>query len=458
MKKCCPFWLLIFAFLNLSVPYIISQGVVEPNSFNTNAASPERYLIAVDTSLSMARLSDNVSQFVHDLVLTGLQRRMRSGDVFTLWTFNEQVATSRFIAQDWDEKLHQALANNVLRYLQDIRWEKMTRFDRFMSFLNQHLTTLDKLTIIIISDGTDKFRGTPFDDAINSLFKEHYRDLRKAKRAFVITLVASKSKFLAYSVSASGDAIGFDELTRLANLALSKNAATNSVPIASPPLAAGTNDTPVRVTTTEVPTTVVSVTNQTTQPVIGSETNITSNQRQPTFVEETTDNPVEQIKISPPPLIKKEATNIVLTSSNISTNPPPSQDTISIKPPAEASLQETNRTPSTARITVPIVPETMKTNHEIVKSAAISTNKNVVTNISNSTQPKGASISDKIKPLQSTIVDPAPHKYAYIIAGIILLICSLMLSIWWYRRQQSPKPVSFISQSIEREINPFKKD
>ena len=70
-------------------------------AFQSRAATPPtpltpdcRYLFIVDTSLSMARLQEGVNNAMYRMVATGLGGQMVPGEVFTIWTFNEEMHNS----------------------------------------------------------------------------------------------------------------------------------------------------------------------------------------------------------------------------------------------------------------------------------------------------------------------------------------------------------------------------
>lgn len=180
------------------------------------SAAPSLYraLFVVDTSYSMSRVAKAARQEVYDLILNGVQGQLRTGDLYTVWTFNSDVYTNRFSPKAWDGKLNQALASGALRFLESQKCEKQTRLDRLWPELGKVSLASEILTVFLITDGDDRFEGTPFDEPVNALFKQHYREMRRAKRPFVTTMVALRGRFVAYTVSPAGEPIALGDLAQ----------------------------------------------------------------------------------------------------------------------------------------------------------------------------------------------------------------------------------------------------
>jgi hypothetical protein len=174
----------------------------------------EKYqvLFAVDRSRSMSRYSAMTRQTVFDLVYDGVQGQMNTGDLYGIWIFNEKVQTNVFTAMNWDAQLNHGLATGAANFIKSLRYEKGTKLDRLWAELVGYVRGTKKLTFILITDGTDRFVGTPFDTQINTYFEKHSKEYRQAKKPFVITLAALDGKFLACTVNGARDPIAFDSI------------------------------------------------------------------------------------------------------------------------------------------------------------------------------------------------------------------------------------------------------
>jgi hypothetical protein len=169
-------------------------------------------LFVVDTSRSMSRYSAMTRQTVFDLVYDGVQGQMNSGDIYGIWVFNEKVQTNVFASLNWDAQLNRGLAAGAANFMKTLPYEKQTRLDRLWAELVVYARQTRKLTVIMITDGTDRFVGTPFDAQINTYCEKHSKEFRQAKKPFVITLAALDGKFLACTVNGARDPIAFNSI------------------------------------------------------------------------------------------------------------------------------------------------------------------------------------------------------------------------------------------------------
>ncbi len=169
-------------------------------------------LFVVDTSRSMSRYSAMTRQTVFDLVYDGVQGQMNTGDIYGIWIFNEKVQTNAFTSLNWDAQLNRGLAAGAANFIKILPYEKQTRLDRIWAELVGYARQTRKLTVIMITDGSDRFVGTPFDAQINTYFEKHAKEFRQAKKPFVITLAALDGKFLASTVNGARDPIAFNSI------------------------------------------------------------------------------------------------------------------------------------------------------------------------------------------------------------------------------------------------------
>lgn len=178
----------------------------------TAAAGKGQVIFAVDTSRSMSRISAMTRQVVFDLVYDGVQGQMGSGDLYSIWVFNEMVYTNEFASMTWDPLLNRGLAIGASNFVKSLSYGKNTKLDRLWADLVAYARQTRKLTVIVITDGTDRFVGTTFDTQINTYFDKHEKEYRQAKKPFVITLAALDGKFLACTINGARDSIAFDSI------------------------------------------------------------------------------------------------------------------------------------------------------------------------------------------------------------------------------------------------------
>src|SRR5579862_6054486 len=84
-----------------------------------------------------------------------------------------------------------------------------------MPKVNNLVQDSQRLTVLIFCDGDGEIKGTPFDDAINTVLKENGSALRKANQAFVIVLRAQLGRYIGYSVNSSAIGVNLPDFPPL---------------------------------------------------------------------------------------------------------------------------------------------------------------------------------------------------------------------------------------------------
>jgi len=166
-----------------------------------------RYLFVVDTSSAMSRQKDVAIDMVHRLVLSGINGRIKTGDVLGIWTFNDKLHTDVFPAQMWVPQQRHDVANRAYRFLRDQKLARKAQTDEVVTAIRQAASLAGTLTVFLCTDGTSAVKGTPFDDAINEIFKNHSADMGKQKKPFVVVFVAQEGELAAHAVSPGGGPI-----------------------------------------------------------------------------------------------------------------------------------------------------------------------------------------------------------------------------------------------------------
>lgn len=327
----------IFLFMTLTSQWVPAQ---------TAGAPKGQVIFAVDASRSMSRVSAMSRQVVFDLVYDGVQGQMSSGDLYSIWVFNEKVYTNDFASMTWDPLLNRGLAIGASNFVKSLSYGKNTKLDRLWADLVAYARQTRKLTVIIITDGTDRFVGTTFDTQLNTFFDKHEKEYHEAKKPFVITLAALDGKFLACTINGARDPIAFDSIAsqvyqwkqgqpqNQAQASLSKPA-----PVSETPAAQILAPAPVIVPPTAP------------APVVAPQTNTEA----PTVV-------AEPVKMATPPPAVVISTRAAETNVPVPVTPIPAPVTITTAPPAavvpvtEAPVVHTNTPEATVTTPVPAKP------------------------------------------------------------------------------------------------------
>lgn len=130
--------------------------------------------------------------------------------------------------QTWRETNSASIEHNVQTYLREQRYEKRAHLDKFMSTVGQVIRSSQRITVIFIFDGTEPFKGTPFDDDINAMHKQFGSEFRSKHVPFVTVLAAREGRVFDYTVNTPG-------AIKLPHTALAyKPEPTNSPPVVVP--------------------------------------------------------------------------------------------------------------------------------------------------------------------------------------------------------------------------------
>jgi hypothetical protein len=164
-----------------------------PAQTNTAKAPPSshRWLLIVETSRSMQRRSDAVLTAVQDLLTSGMVGQLRPGDTLGVWTFNSDLYTGRFPLQTWSPEAQQDIVSGTLAFLKGQKYEKKANFDKVLPVLTRVISDSGLLTVLLVSSGDEKMRGTPYDSQINEYWQKWHDQQQKARMPFVTILRAS---------------------------------------------------------------------------------------------------------------------------------------------------------------------------------------------------------------------------------------------------------------------------
>jgi hypothetical protein len=84
-----------------------------------------------------------------------------------------------------------------------------------MPFLDGLVQDSDRLTVLIFCDGNGKIQGTPFDDAINAIFKQNQRAFGETKQTFIVVLRTQFGQYVGYTMNSSATGVNFPEFPPL---------------------------------------------------------------------------------------------------------------------------------------------------------------------------------------------------------------------------------------------------
>jgi hypothetical protein len=186
----------------------VSAAELRPAPADGGPSMPSyRYLFLVDTSFSMRRQRQAVVSAMQEMVRGGFQWKVQPGETFGIWTFNEKVDTTSFTPQTWSSGGNEQMARLTANHMARQRFDKKPNWETAMNKVAEAIEHSDLLTLFILTDGQGPISGTPLDEALNALYKQHGRELQRLRRPFITTFMLVEGDILAWAVGAAGEPI-----------------------------------------------------------------------------------------------------------------------------------------------------------------------------------------------------------------------------------------------------------
>ncbi len=169
----------------------------------TQKRMENRFLFVIDSSSSMKSRTNGIEQAVAGLLSSDMHGEFRKGDTLGVWTYDDHIHAD-FPMQVWSPEKKDLIAADVLRFVQHQRYEKRAHLDKVLGAVGKVMAQSDRLTIILIHDGSDLIRGTEFDGDINDLQKKYSRQFRSAHLPMVTILAARFGQVFDYTINYPG--------------------------------------------------------------------------------------------------------------------------------------------------------------------------------------------------------------------------------------------------------------
>jgi hypothetical protein len=162
-----------------------------------------RFLFVIDTSSAMKARSSGVEEAVNALLESGMKGELRKRDTIGLWTFSDHLDTD-FPMEVWSEDKKDNILKEVREHLNDLHYEKHSHLEKALPEILHVAANSERLTVILIFDGADLIKGTPFDKDLNALHKRYAGEFRTAHEPFVTVLTARNGRFFDYTINYPG--------------------------------------------------------------------------------------------------------------------------------------------------------------------------------------------------------------------------------------------------------------
>lgn len=441
-----------------------------PASCAAQAETPPcRYLILYDASATMAKAAPAGGQAVASLIYGGFQGQLKPGEMFNVWLFNQQVYTNRFAPMTWQPGARQALADNTLALLKILKYEKEAKMPVVWRDVLQAARNTETLTVFLFTANDQPFMGTPFDVVLNQLTKDHLKELRRAKKPLLATLVAVRGQFVAYTIGMAGNPIDFASLDRQLGRAFPAQPApalvtniivTNIIVVTNP------------VYTVAAPIVAAANPDQETKPTPAP----TPKPEGAPAVSPVASNEPPSVVLAAPPALKpaEPAPPAATPAKPVETAPAP--EPVKPKEPEVAAPAEpvAEPPPVAAKETPPAAAETMTvtnqadTARDVQPAATPPSTESVPTNAAAAPVPTSAVPATAVAPASNSLVplimqskanrEPVPQhltenrNWGFGVFALASVVAGIALFSILRGRTKRKAPPSFISQSIDRHM------
>ena len=169
--------------LSVAIVATLIASLLSPTlSAQTNANPPttrsvNRYLFIVETSRAMQPRANGVFDALKRALDSSLNGEIHQGDLVGIWTFNEVLYQELFPTQIWSQPTQLAFAVRLRMFADPELYQRRARLDKVVPEMLKAIANTERFTVILISTGEGVMQGTPFDEQINSAWKEWHDEL-----------------------------------------------------------------------------------------------------------------------------------------------------------------------------------------------------------------------------------------------------------------------------------------
>jgi hypothetical protein len=170
----------------------------QTNANPSTTRSVNRYLFIVETSRAMQPRANGVFDALKRALDSSLNGGIHQGDLVGIWSFNEVVYQELFPTQIWSQPTQLAFAVRLRMFADPELYQRRARLDKVVPEMLKAVANTDNVTVILISTGDGVMEGTPFDEQINSAWKEWHDELDGIHMPLQTVLGAANGKLTAW--------------------------------------------------------------------------------------------------------------------------------------------------------------------------------------------------------------------------------------------------------------------
>lgn len=183
------FFVILLSVLCLLVPAKVS------------AQSSNRWLFVFNTSSAMRDRAPGAEAVAADLLKTGMHGNLRNGDTIGIWTYDKQLRANEVPLLTWDSTAATPFAQHAVAFLNHHPYQNTAAFGDVLANMLRVVKDSEVITVVLVSDGSDAFFGTPFDANITAFYKTNYQAQKKGKMPVITVLRGEQGKITTNTLS-----------------------------------------------------------------------------------------------------------------------------------------------------------------------------------------------------------------------------------------------------------------
>jgi hypothetical protein len=164
--------------------------------------SSNRFLFVFDSSPAVHKQVEDERKALREIMASRASGQLHYGDSIGVWSFDSELHTGYFPLQLWLPTQEDEVTLRMIEFLRQVPAGGKSRLGVAMDGISQIVANSDIMAVFIFSTGDTPIEGTPFDDAINSLYQQALADMGSKRMPIVTVLVARHGRFIRYSVNA----------------------------------------------------------------------------------------------------------------------------------------------------------------------------------------------------------------------------------------------------------------
>ena len=169
----------------------------------------DRWLLIVDTSSAMKGRVSATQGVLAELLASGMNGQMKPGAELGIWTYNKELYAGVAPKQTWDPASSNLMVNRTLGFLEKQGFHNKAQLAPVVVGMSNAVSVSKRLTIVWVSDGSQKISGTPFDEAINTTVATNKVALAKNHMPLVTVLRVYHREYIGQSVTVAPSPIVF---------------------------------------------------------------------------------------------------------------------------------------------------------------------------------------------------------------------------------------------------------